>query len=131
MWTNMSHSRFFLAERKETDHVNETSTSIATVAQKIRDCLKEEGLDPELELREGEAIVAAHTKIGDDTLRVTAHVSTREFAPANAGATDRKEIKQRLSEMTARPTLEPRSAAGVHMRSGAEVSHSEETDQTP
>jgi hypothetical protein len=109
--------------------VNETSTSIEAVANKIRDCLREEGLDPELELGEGEGIVAARTKVGDDILRVAVHISTHEFVPSNAGAADAKETRKTLSDAIARPTLEPRSAAGPHDPHRGEVNDTEGADE--
>lgn len=89
------------------------------IANRIRDCLKEEGLDPDLELSEGEGIVAARAKVGDETLRVPVDITTHEFVPSNAGAADAKEARKRLSDEMARPTLEPRSAAGPHDHTGA------------
>jgi hypothetical protein len=109
--------------------VNETSTSIETIANRIRDCLREEGLEPDLELREGEGIVAARTQIGDDTLRVAVHISTHEFVPSNAGAADAKETRKKLSSAIARPTLEPRSAAGPHDPYRSEVDDAEGVDE--
>ena len=103
----------------------EPAKRIEAIAQKLAQCLGEEGLDPQVELREDEAIVVARTD-GEEALRVVAHVATREFHPANAGAAEAQEARRRLADAISRPTLEPRSAAGAPFRAAGQQAAGDE-----
>jgi hypothetical protein len=109
--------------------VDEAAKRIEAIANRIRECLKEEGLEPEFELREQEGLVAARAEVEGGTLRVVAHVTTQESVPENAAAVEPKEARRRLNEAITRPTLEPRSAAGAHAPLPAESGPVREEDE--
>ncbi len=80
------------------------------LARRLQECLREAGVDAELEISAHEAIVQARVKADDGDLRVVAYISDREPKVADTGAAPHALRKLHVAAVAVRPTLAAQAA---------------------
>jgi hypothetical protein len=81
--------------------------------KRIQQCMKEFGLEAEIQVSEHEATAFATMQVEGETLRAVAHITDRYAKPAAAGALA---SHQHLASAVIYPTLASQTAAGAETR---------------
>lgn len=77
---------------------------------KILECLKELGFEPESRLSEHEGLVHARKEIQGECVRVVMHVSNRESRSFSSGSAGVEVAKSHMAQTSIRPTLSAQAA---------------------
>jgi len=89
-----------------------TSNSIhAQVVQKVQECLKELGFEPEGKISEHEGVVFARREVHGECIRVVLHITDREPRTAQAGIQAAELMSHRRAQVAIRPTLAAQAAS--------------------
>lgn len=86
--------------------MKETSHNIQTdVVDKIQECLRELGFEPEKKLSDHEGIVFAQKEIHGKCIRFVAHITDRESKTTVGGPANLEVARDRVTQIAIRPTL--------------------------
>ncbi len=88
---------------------------IDRIMNKLRQCLIDEGIQPEVQRTQHDVTVAARD-IHGTPVRVIVYLSERDVSPSGSGSTPAHVARAQLANVIVRPTLGQRSATGAITR---------------